>query len=180
MSDVLRSAREVAAKMEASGHNLKGRTNVYACTPNLMEPDAKSGCGYWIVTVDRDTGVTPMFVKCGHCDGMATSRMYRVGDGLEPTHEWFRPDSVDDIPPEYRGPGGMDHLNNGGLLLRPISDGRWLEPTPVTRAFVEREMAMLRSMGMGKALRQEREDPPALMNRQQRRHHARKGGQINE
>ena len=44
----------------------------------------KSVCGYWIVTVDRDVGVTPMFVSCRHCGGTASSRMLQGRPRMEP------------------------------------------------------------------------------------------------
>jgi hypothetical protein len=147
MSDIFDQAREAGAQMEASGNSFEGRINVYACTPPLMPGSTVGGgCGHWIVTIDRGAGVTPMFVKCGNCGGMATSRMYKVGDGLEPTHEWFRPTSADELPEGYTNPGALDHVRRGGLLLRPIGDGKWLEPTPVTRAFIEQERAMFAAL----------------------------------
>lgn len=144
--DIFQKARQAGAEIEASERRtLKGRLNVYACTPSIGVVERPS-CGYWIVTVDRDAGVTPMFVKCGHCGETATSRMYKVGDGLEPTHEWFRPASADELPDGYTVGGVASHLENGGLLLRPIGDGKWLAPTPETIAFVESEQRMFRAM----------------------------------
>lgn len=141
---VFTEARKVGAKMDAEGHSFKGRVNVYACTPPPMAYSTmKGGCGYWIITVDREAGVTPMFVKCGHCGGTATSRMYKVGAGLEPTHEWFRPTKESDLPKGYSLRGVADHLRNGGLLLRPIGKGKWIAPTPEIRAFIREEQARL-------------------------------------
>jgi hypothetical protein len=163
--DVFAKAAAVGAQMQQS-INLKDRINVYACTPPLLPGSSiQSGCGYWIVTIDREAGVTPMFVKCGQCGGMATSRMYKVGLGLEPTHEWYRPTSAEDLPEGYSLASVADHLANGGLLLRPIGAGRWLEPTPETVAFVREEQVRLRAlMASG-----------GPVSRQQRRHAERKG-----
>lgn len=148
MSDVFDEARAIGAKMEAEGHGFKGRINVYACTPPLSPSSSmKGGCGYWIVTIDREAGVTPMFVKCGHCGGTASSRMYKVGPGLEPTHEWFRPSSAVDLPEDRTLKGVEDHLRHGGLLLRPIGDGEWIAPTPEIREFIRREQAMFAGIG---------------------------------
>jgi len=141
--DLMRLAERVGAEMEASGNSLKGRVNVYACTPPMMPGSTVGGgCGYWIVTIDREAGVTPMFVKCGHCGGMASSRMYKVSPGLEPTHEWFRPRTAAELPAGYTLKSVADHLRNGGLLLRPIGKGKWIKPTPEIRAFIERERQM--------------------------------------
>lgn len=166
MSDIFAQAREIGAKMADEGHSFAGRINVYACTPPLMPGSTIKGvCGYWIVTVDRDAGVTPMFVRCGHCGGTASSRMYKVGCGLEPTHEWFRPTSADDLPEGYSLASVADHLGNGGLLLRPIGDGKWIAPTPQIKEFIRREQEQFASLRAA--------TPP--QSRQQRRRAARKG-----
>lgn len=60
-------------------------------------------------------GVTPFMVKCENCGGMASSKFYRVQDYLEPTHEWYRPASLAGVDQRY-----YDHLERGGLILRPI------------------------------------------------------------
>lgn len=144
MTDVFQQAREAGEKMEAGGHSLKDRINVYACTPPLMAGSTMTGgCGHWIVTIDREAGVTPMFVTCGHCGGTASSRMYKVGAGLEPTHEWIRPKSVAELPGRYSLSSVADHLSNGGLLLRPIGKDKWIAPTPEIRAFIWEEQARL-------------------------------------
>lgn len=167
MADIFKQASEIGAKMEAEGHSFKGQINVYACTPPVIpNSTVNGGCGHWIVTIDREAGVTPMFVRCGHCGGTASSRMYRVGEGLEPTHEWFRPKFAAELPQGYSVGSVADHLSNGGLLLRPIGEDRWLEPTPETRAFVEQEQERIKRFTQSAA-------PPS---RQQRRYTARRGG----
>lgn len=151
MSDIFDEARAVGLKMEAEGQSFKRRINVYACTPPLAPTTTmKGGCGYWIITIDRDAGVTPMFVKCGHCGGTASSRMYKVGPGLEPTHEWFRPSSAEDLPTGYTVDGIADHLRNGGLLLRPIGKDKWIKPTPQIREFIRREQEAIAGMMGGR------------------------------
>lgn len=142
--DVFAEAQKVGAQMEAEGYGLQDRVNVYACTPPMMAGSTmKGGCGYWICTVDREPGVTPMFTKCGHCGGTATSRMYKVDQREKPTHEWFRPKSAAELPKGYTVDSVAQHLRNGGLLLRPIGNGKWIKPTPAIREFIKREQEML-------------------------------------
>ena len=97
-------------------NNFQGKINTYTCPT----------CGHRIITIDRDEGVTPMFVRCEgplRCDRDtlpgATSSMYRVAQTLTPTHEWYRP-SVK----EMRGlsPSMIHHIRQGGLLIRPIQE----------------------------------------------------------
>lgn len=82
------------------------------------------GCGFGIVTIDRDAGVTPMHLRCRNpknCSGVMQSMCYPhksakpayLGD---PTHEWYRPETIDDDAENDES----DHLMNGGLLLRSI------------------------------------------------------------
>jgi hypothetical protein len=146
---VFELAAQVGAQMAASGDSAEGRLNVYACTPPMMPGSTiKSGCGYWIVTIDRAAGVTPMFTKCGHCGGVASSRMYKVGAGLEPTHEWFRPASEAELGPRYQLDTVTQHLLNGGLLLRPIKGhkDKWIKPTPEIKAFIKDEQDRIRQL----------------------------------
>lgn len=108
---------EQAAKRAAVGFNSAGKVNAYRCKgATAFYPAGKpGGCGQLTVTIDRETGVTPFITKCEHCGGEANSSMYRVPAGLIPTHEWYRPDSLDGLPPHSR-----EHVLKGGLLLRPI------------------------------------------------------------
>jgi len=88
-----------------------GRLNIYVCET----------CRGHIVTRDRDAGVTPFMVGCRAtpgCDGMMKSSMYRVFDqSMAESHEWYRPDSG----PEGLSPGLRAHVEQGGLLLRPVA-----------------------------------------------------------
>jgi len=89
----------------------RGNKNIYTCDI----------CGCIIVTVDSDRGVTPMFLACKsttNCRGTMTSAMYLVDPGLNPTWEWYRPDSIakDDV--------AYNHVVRGGLLLREITDDK--------------------------------------------------------
>lgn len=87
-----------------------GKINVYFCT-KCLRPN---------ITRDKDDGTTPMFTICfeDNCDGQATSSMYEVNQSLHPSHEWYSPDAAerDDI----RNPATLDHVRQGGLLLREI------------------------------------------------------------
>jgi hypothetical protein len=83
------------------------RINQYTCEE----------CGGVITTIDRDQGVTPMFLNCRAtegCTGRSVSSMYRVPPGLEPDHEWYKPDK---LPSD---PGMRQHVKMGGLLIRKI------------------------------------------------------------
>lgn len=159
----------VTGRQRAEEHNGSGgggfknanRKNAYEC------PD----CGYYIVTIDRDPGVTPFMKRCGNCGGMAQSKMYRVSDWLEPTHEWYRPASLAGVPES-----AYDHIENGGLLLRPIREDRWLpndfKPSRAIsfpRVYSEKEALL-------KALKDAEKDAQAeyTKTRQQLRHEGRK------
>ena len=91
---------------------LKGKKNIYNCKT----------CGNTIVTQNREDGVTPMFLFCGHhggCEaGSMVSMMYNVPQEpgiLVASHEWYRPD---DKELETLSDGSKEHVKNGGLLLR--------------------------------------------------------------
>lgn len=90
------------------------RLNKYACDK----------CGGSVITIDREMGVTPMFIACRAprdeglaCMGMMASSMYRGVSG-EPSFEWRAPTI------EERA--GLDtytleqHVDRGGLLIYPI------------------------------------------------------------
>lgn len=97
---------EVAAWQKDGG--FKEKKNAYQCEE----------CASWIVTIDREQGVTPFMVGCGKCGAMAQSKMYRVSCSMEPTHEWFRPETLEGL-----SQWSADHVRNGGLLLRRIGGG---------------------------------------------------------
>ena len=99
-----------------------GQVNVYTC----------GSCGGQTVTIDRDAGVTPMYLDCRadgaeprtRCRGRATSAWYRPTlPHPEPAWEWYRPTAK-----ELRGIKDRalrDHAESGGLLLRRIArEGR--------------------------------------------------------
>lgn len=91
-------------------------TPMYKDQPRLNQYTCEL-CGGVITTVDRDPGTTPMFLNCRAtpgCTGRMVSSMYRVPSGLEPTHEWYKPDKLP------RDPGMRDHVQRGGLLIRKI------------------------------------------------------------
>lgn len=111
-TDILTTGREMAERYNRKGEGFDniGKKNAYEC----------EDCRAYIVTIDRAPGVTPLMTKCGNCSGMATSKMYRVSDRLTPTHEWYRPETLDGIPVGYH-----DHLSQGGLILREIDGETW-------------------------------------------------------
>lgn len=86
----------------------KGKINKYICEV----------CGESIVTVNRDDGVTPMYLACRvNQDGMSVSQWYHVSQDLTPTYEWYKPE-----PDEYLtlDADTIEHLKLGGLLIRKI------------------------------------------------------------
>lgn len=108
-----------------AGFDNNSKLNAYECDGESgfgRGPD-KPGCGAYIVTVDREPGVTPFMVKCGACGQMAHSKFYRVHRTLIATHEWYRPDTLDGLNVHER-----EHVEKGGLLLRPINDDGWTRP----------------------------------------------------
>lgn len=90
----------------------KGRINQYTCEV----------CGGVITTIDRDDGTTPMILNCRAtpgCPGTSISSMYRVDQTLTPDHEWYKPARLP------RNRNLRDHVERGGLLIRPIdADGK--------------------------------------------------------
>lgn len=78
-------------------------------------------CGRSITTIDRVYGTTPFFLKCRatpDCPGKMYSQVYQVDQTLFPTWEWYKPERG-----EYKklSPPMQDHVDMGGLLLRPIA-----------------------------------------------------------
>lgn len=105
------------------------RKNAYYC----------EDCKGYIVTVDRDEGVTPMFLACrvkgdprdpaNDCEGTSRSMMYPhepwpETDGFgtpiptEPTWEWYAPTAKQLRRLARKEPATAEHVERGGLLLR--------------------------------------------------------------
>jgi len=85
----------------------KGEKNGYQC-PNLA-------CGFLLVTMDVDDGVTPMTKRCPKCSYTAHSMFYRIDQSLPHDGEWYsrkpnRSDSHD----------MREHLRLGGLDYREV------------------------------------------------------------
>lgn len=116
------------------------RKNAYWC----------EDCHGYIVTVDIDEGVTPMFLACrvkgepnapgNDCKGTSRSMMYPAEpwpekDGFghpiptEPTWEWYAP-GLDEANALSRD--AFEHVQKGGLLLRRI--GHKPPPPPPRKA----------------------------------------------
>lgn len=85
----------------------KGAKNVYQCEQ----------CSRWIVTVNRDEGVTPFMIGCQFdCGGAMQSLMYpTIPESVEPSHEWYRPKHL-----RHRDEWTRDHIRRGGLVLRRL------------------------------------------------------------
>lgn len=111
MTDILTQGREIAERFNRNGEGFDniGKKNAYEC----------EDCRSHIVTIDRHHGVTPFMTRCGNCKGMAKSKMYRVAESLVETHEWYRPERLEDIPR-----GSEEHISRGGLILREIDGER--------------------------------------------------------
>lgn len=100
--------------------NLTGRINGWRC----------QACGAVTYCVHVDHGVTPMFLGCrvtDGCEGMAVSLMYPAA--APPAHvvwavewEWYRPTDKQARRMERKSPGMLDHVRQGGLALRPLTD----------------------------------------------------------
>lgn len=86
----------------------KGKKNIYACLE-----------GHQTVTVDKDSGVTPMFLICPEpgCGQRATSVMYQCDQSLTPSREWYIPEGKELA--KLKGPV-LEHVRAGGMLLRKI------------------------------------------------------------
>lgn len=118
---------------------MQGKKNRYTCPK----------CGWSIVTVDRDEGVTPMFIRCEgkQCDAgtfpAAASSCYRVDQALVPSHEWYRPTEeqllerlaegraaapAEATPEDFAAHESRlrRHIEHGGLLIRQL-------PTPAPK-----------------------------------------------
>lgn len=91
--------------------SLIGKINTYTCSQ-----------GHQIITIDRDEGVTPMFINCPFCEkegkeNISTSCMYSCPQDWVPTHEWYKPqhEEIAMLREDFK-----DHIERGGLLFREI------------------------------------------------------------
>lgn len=96
-----------------------GKKNAYWC----------HACQRYTVTIDRDVGTTPYYIKCrttDSCNQLARSMSYpkepwpMTHPDLQrkPKWEWYKPS-----PEETKGliPTSRDHVEQGGLLLRAVT-----------------------------------------------------------
>ena len=88
------------------------RLNAYTCDT----------CGKTIGTVEREPGVTPMFLLCRatpECDGYMSSHMHKSPPVfVTPTFEWRKPTAAE---METCSDGTLLHVAMGGLLLYPVT-----------------------------------------------------------
>jgi hypothetical protein len=104
---IVRTGRKAAAR--ARTEYFATRLNRYTCQT----------CSGYIITVDREEGVTPFALECRatkDCQGDMYSSFYRDVHGV-PTYEWRKP-----MPAEYArmSPAMRDHVDKGGLDIYPI------------------------------------------------------------
>ncbi len=90
--------------------DVTNRVNTYWCK-----------CGHWTKTRDIDPGCTPMFHKCESCNNpQAVSTFYKdKAPEQQPTQEWYRP-TLDELMKKRNNEAILDHVFNGGLLVRKI------------------------------------------------------------
>ena len=89
--------------------DLTERVNCYVCT-----------CGYITKTIDIDSGVTPMFLRCRKCNNMSKSTFYTdIAPDKDPELEWYRP-TLKEILKMRKKEDIADHALAGGLNYRPI------------------------------------------------------------
>lgn len=101
-------AKNVRCKMTKSDEE---RLNKYTCRK----------CGGFIITIDRDEGVTPFMICCRaseYCNGDMFSAFYDNVSGI-PTFEWRKPTST-----EYAkaSKAMREHYDKGGLNIYPINE----------------------------------------------------------
>lgn len=95
------------------------RINVYQC----------SACRQVTTTVDVDVGVTPFLIGCPKCECSARSGFYPKSRPVPLgtpaiSHEWYKPTKIKKTDVDY------DHVQQGGLLMRPRTDAKPLSHEP--------------------------------------------------
>lgn len=83
-------------------------------------------CASVIITIDRDVGTTPFMLACRYsgrkCPGMMQSRFYHISQQLSASHQWVKPSKSDMRRLRMnKNKPMLDHVNQGGLLLKPWS-----------------------------------------------------------
>jgi hypothetical protein len=86
----------------------QGLINVYTCET----------CKGEMVTINKDSGVTPFVLRCRSCNGEAVSGFYRGAQDRKPEYEFYRPNKITGSPQQ------REHLKLGGLLFRQIGEAK--------------------------------------------------------
>lgn len=83
------------------------KINTYTCSQ-----------GHVTVTVNKDTGTTPMMITCRtkNCGQTSRSAWYNCEQTLHPEYEWFKPVDIKKVSKHLR-----EHVKLGGLLIRKIA-----------------------------------------------------------
>lgn len=101
--------------------SFKGKKNVYLCRH----------CGHGFITQDVHIGVRPFMVPCQNekCGEMATSCCYNIPQDFlahfNAAFEWYKPTMAEAT---LKGPGTVDHVKKGGLIMRPAQEEDDHEP----------------------------------------------------
>ena len=86
-------------------------------------------CGFALWSVHVHKGTAPAMVTCPQCKGNAWSVFYRVNAFIvpegEPRFEWYRP-TLREMQHEKSSPEYLNHIVNGGLMLRPRTNNPML------------------------------------------------------
>lgn len=69
------------------------------------------------ITIDNeDSGITPFLIQCPECDLQASVKPNYVHENRKITHEWYKPTTFENLTQLE-----IDHIKNGGLLLRKLN-----------------------------------------------------------
>lgn len=121
---IAEAANKAAVHFSSTGWGFPntGKINAYQCEYDPV---------HIVVTVDREPGVTPFTIQCPICEALGQeakpgeslyrfpsmqSSFYRVHPGRTPTHEFYRPDTLEGL-----SAGAISHVLHGGLLFRKIA-----------------------------------------------------------
>ena len=76
-------------------------------------------CGFIIITIDKDEGVTPFMIECQSkkCQGEMLSSFYSCDQNLKPRYEWYRPNKIKCL---FLHRLTKEDVKQGMLLLRKI------------------------------------------------------------